>query len=391
MSGVNPSINGTGSLNSGFFQQINQFRQQNPGQRLTVNDLANQQLNRPSSVQENQSTTETNETQSDTTDGPRGRTIETGREADVRTENDSFIALGSGDDQRFARSASLEVTDNGTVRDSVTGRQLQQTTQNEDGETVTEGIELSDEQQNLDAQATTEADFGGTLSRLTDEGESVQFDGEFTNASGGTETVTFQATRTGEDNFEITAEDPQSGDNALTASVSFNQEGEVQETSVQKNDTGFEGLSLSSTSGDDIEVSAGDLNFEGLSLEFGESTAGVTRENGTTSGQLENLSVTKDGQLQGSFSNGETRELGKLATAEFENSSQLTELNDGTFAANGSSGEADFSGQTQFTTGELETQNSNNTENVVNDLLAETPENDPQRGELLGAALDISA
>ncbi len=392
MSGFNPSIQGAGFSNSNFFRQIDQFQQKNPDQRVTINNIADQQIEQSGGAQDNDTTEDSSDAGLGAQDkGPRGRTVETGRTEDIRTENDTFIALGSGDDQRFARSASLEVTENGNVQDSVTGRQLQQTTQNEDGETTTEDLELSEEEQTLDAQATSEADIGGNLSRLTDEGESVEFEGEFTNSEAGTETVSFQATRTGENEFEITAEDPENGNNALTASVSFNEGGEVEETNVQENDSGFEGLSFSSESGDQVEVKSGNLNFEGLSLDFGENTARVTRENGSSSGELKNLTVNENGRLQGNFSNGETQDLGEIATAEFEDSSQLTEFNDGTFAANRSSEEPDFSGNTQLTTGELETQNSNNTQNVIDDFLAETSENDPRRGELLGAALDISA
>lgn len=391
MSGFNPSIGGSLSSNN-FFQQINQLRNQQSGGRVTLNDLAEQQLDNSQDLQQTQESEQNSSSESENT-GPRGRTVETGRQEDVRTQGDSFIALGSGDDQRFARSASLEVDDQGNVQDGLSGRQLQETTQNEEGETVTQDLQLSDEQQSVDAQATSELEIGGNLSQLTDEGESVQFDGELTNSEGGTETVSFEATRTGENQFELTAQDPQSGENALQATVNFNDEGTVESTEVQENDSGFEGLSFTSEAGDPVQIEGDELDTSNLSLDFGDNTAGVTDENGTSGGQLDSLTVTEDGQLQGSFTNGETRELGEVATATFEDAGAVTELNDGTFASNGASGEANFSNDAQFNTGELETQNSQNTTNVVNELLSEEntqAANNPNRGELLGAALDIS-
>lgn len=400
MADFSPSINTGRFSDSSFFQQINQARSRQQGGRITINDLVNERLDRSGGTPaaESPSTDESDSTEStDETSVGDGRVVETGRDRDVRAEGDSFIALSSGESQRFTQSVSLEVSEDGEVRDSLTGRQLQQTVETSEDNVETEGIELSEQQRTSEAQETSEASIDGNLSDSIARGNSVQFEGEFTNAEGGTETVGFRATRTGDNQFEITAQDPTNGDDALRATVSFDAEGNVENTEVDANDSGFEGLSFESGTGGEVQVSADSLDLSNVTFGQGEgeTTVGANDENGRSSGELTGLTLSESGELQGDFSNGETQSFGQVATAQFEDTSGLTEIDNGQFLSNGLSGEADFSAGASLSSGELETQDSSNTQAIADEVLGgeEGPDafGGQTRSQLLGAVFDFSA
>lgn len=396
MSSFTPGVNNSNGSNLSFFERINQLRSQRPGQRITFGDLVTDELERTDRGQPARESETAQPSSSESDEVSRGRRIETGRDQDVTVQGDNFIALGSGEDQRFTRSVSLQVDSDGNVTDNLSGRQLKETVQEEDGETRTQGIQLTDQQRTSEARATTEASLGGNISEEVARGDSIEFEGEFTNSSGETETVNFRATRTGDNEFRLTAQDPETGGNALQATVTFNAEGEVSETEVSTNDRGFRGLSFGTQSGENIEVDADSLDLSSLSFGTGdgETTVGVTSQNGRQSGDLRSLTLTEDGRLQGQFSNGETRTFGEVATAEFEDPSALTGLDNGQFLSNGVSGEADFSSDAEFRSGELETQGSENTRRIADNLLGngsgQSTPSGSSRDQLLGAVFDVS-
>jgi len=388
MSSISPLGDQT-NLNADFFQRALDLRNQRQGGRVTIGDLAAQE-NEGSQVQQssdsdNGSTSPSNET---TSSESTRRTIETGRSEDARVEGNGFVGLEVGGEQRFARSVSLSVDDQGNVRDDLTGGRVQQQTTNDNGEVETETLQLSENRQTIEAEATSEAEFSGNISDVLAEGNSTTFDGEVTDSNGNSQAVTFEATRTAENQVELTAADPNTGENALRAAISFNDSGQVESAEVSENASGSQGLTVSTESGGSVNVSAHNLDFSGLSLSSGETTAGAAT-NGNDTGELQGLSLTEDGQIQGQFSNGQTRNFGRIATAQFDNSDELSPSVNGTFSSTRESGEANFSETAELSTGELETQGSDNTTQIVNDLLEDSGGNPGQRQEFLGSALDL--
>lgn len=87
---------------------------------------------------------------------------------------------------------------------------------------------------------------------------------------------------------------------------------------------------------------SGDKDFSGLTQFASNSTLNVREQDGRTNGELQGLLIDERGVLTGTFSNGETRDLARLAMAQFGNNHGLVDLGDGLNEESVSSGEADI-------------------------------------------------
>ena len=81
-------------------------------------------------------------------------------------------------------------------------------------------------------------------------------------------------------------------------------------------------------------------SFDGLSLFGGSSTAAATGQNGYTAGTLQAISIGQDGMIQGTYSNGQTREVSQLLVATFDNPEGLSSAGRGVWKSTVNSGEA---------------------------------------------------
>ncbi len=81
-------------------------------------------------------------------------------------------------------------------------------------------------------------------------------------------------------------------------------------------------------------------DFDGLSQFGGDSTAGVSGQDGYEAGWLSTVSVSREGTLQGMFTNGVRRDIAALKIAMFRNPAGLTSVGGGYFQASGNSGPA---------------------------------------------------
>lgn len=91
---------------------------------------------------------------------------------------------------------------------------------------------------------------------------------------------------------------------------------------------------------------------------------------GKAVGQIEGVTVTEDGTVRASFSNGDTQTLGKVALAKFSNPSGLRQLGSSYWATTGVSGEAQLgeaagNGYGNLMTGTIERSNVDITEELV--------------------------
>jgi flagellar hook protein FlgE len=78
--------------------------------------------------------------------------------------------------------------------------------------------------------------------------------------------------------------------------------------------------------------------FDGLSQFGGVSTAAASGQDGYEAGWLSTVSVSRDGILQGMFTNGLRRDIASLKMATFRNPAGLTSVGGGYFQASGNSG-----------------------------------------------------
>jgi flagellar hook protein FlgE len=70
----------------------------------------------------------------------------------------------------------------------------------------------------------------------------------------------------------------------------------------------------------------------------GASTASVISQNGYAAGTLQNITVGQDGTIDGAFTNGQTKSLGQVALATFQNEDGLSRLGTNGFTATAASG-----------------------------------------------------
>ena len=76
----------------------------------------------------------------------------------------------------------------------------------------------------------------------------------------------------------------------------------------------------------------------------GITTATVSNQNGRTAGTLNSFSISKDGTLVGSFSNGSTEAIARIAVATFTNSGGLEKAGGSSYRASVNSGAAVLGG-----------------------------------------------
>ena len=93
----------------------------------------------------------------------------------------------------------------------------------------------------------------------------------------------------------------------------------------------------------DIEVDFGsDGDVEGVTQFGSDGTAFVFDQNGFGDGELANLFVSTTGTIEGFYSNGQTRELGRLGIVTFQNDGGLRAAGNNQFEETPNSGEARF-------------------------------------------------
>jgi flagellar hook protein FlgE len=82
------------------------------------------------------------------------------------------------------------------------------------------------------------------------------------------------------------------------------------------------------------------LDFSTLTSNAATSAIDSTGQNGVAPGTLSNMSVGQDGTITGSFTNGQTQTIARVAVAAFQNEAGLTRLGSSQYAASADSGSA---------------------------------------------------
>jgi flagellar hook protein FlgE len=113
--------------------------------------------------------------------------------------------------------------------------------------------------------------------------------------------------------------------------ISFTYDGGVNEVTMDPGN-GAELMTFSIHS-DDVD------DFSGLTQLDAVSTVIVREQDGRSTGTLLGLTITREGTISGSFSNGEIEDLAKIALAKFPNYGGLNDLGDGMFQESIASGD----------------------------------------------------
>jgi len=104
------------------------------------------------------------------------------------------------------------------------------------------------------------------------------------------------------------------------------------------------------------------IDFSGMTQVAGDSSVAATTQDGFPVGTLQSYAIAQDGLITGTFSNGQARTLGQVATASFSNASGLEKVGQNLFKESSNSGAAQVglantNGRGKMTTGFVEMSN----------------------------------
>jgi flagellar hook protein FlgE len=248
----------------------------------------------------------------------QGSAQATGRATDMMISGDGFFVVQSGGETLYTRAGSFSFDAGGRLV-TPDGALVQGWTANA-GTLPTNGAGIGPIvlPQNMvaPAAATTSATMSGNLPSDAAVGDIITRDVDIYDAMGNSRTLSMA--------FERTAAgwDVDATDGATTASGSL----------------GFTGGKL--TSGATLTVGGISLDFSTVTQYAGMNTVEAARQDGRQPGSLQSFSLSKDGTLIGSFSNGATEPIARIALATFVNPGGLEKAGGSTYRTSINSGDA---------------------------------------------------
>ncbi|MGW9403952.1 flagellar hook protein FlgE [Arthrobacter sp. NPDC055585] len=248
-----------------------------------------------------------------TTNFTQGSAQSTGRATDMMISGDGYFVTKQGNQTTYTRAGAFDldaegrlVTTDGKIVQGWTGVNGVINTGGAVGNVALPDGAISP------AVATSQATVGGNLPSETAVGESIERDMDVYDANGAATVATLTFTKTA-GGWDVSA--------------------------------GGAPVSLTFTDGKQATGSAAALTVGGVRVDLsaltsyaGVSTASVTGQNGRAAGTLESFSISKDGTIIGSFTNGAKESLARIAVATFTNPAGLEKAGNSGFTASVNSG-----------------------------------------------------
>ncbi len=285
----------------------------------------------------------------------QGSAQATGKATDLMISGDGFFVTRLGNDTVYSRAGAFDFDADGRLV-SADGKIVQ-------GYPATNGVvnqggQLGDIVLPLDAAApatrTTTATVTGNLPSETAVGgtrvrESTVFD-----ASGTKQTLTLTYTRTAT-GWSVAGTDGQGGTG--TGTLTFGADGKL-------------------TAGGSLTVGGIVVDMTQLSGFATLDTSSIATQNGKAAGTLQGYSIAKDGTVVGTFSNGASLAIGRIALATFANPAGLEKTGASGYRATANSGQATVGapgdpGVGQLASGTLEMSNVDLSQEFTNLIVAQ--------------------
>ncbi|MCS5487756.1 flagellar hook protein FlgE [Curtobacterium flaccumfaciens pv. beticola] len=285
----------------------------------------------------------------------QGSAQATGKATDLMISGDGFFVTRLGNDTVYSRAGAFDFDADGRLV-SADGKIVQ-------GYPATNGVvnqggQLGDIVLPLDAAApatrTTTATVTGNLPSETAVGgtrvrESTVFD-----ASGTKQTLTLTYTRTAT-GWSVAGTDGQGGTG--TGTLTFGVDGKL-------------------TAGGSLTVGGIAVDMTQLSGFATLDTSSIASQNGKAAGTLQGYSIAKDGTVVGTFSNGASLAIGRIALATFANPAGLEKTGASGYRATANSGQATVGapgdpGVGQLASGTLEMSNVDLSQEFTNLIVAQ--------------------
>ncbi|AOX67147.1 MULTISPECIES: flagellar hook protein FlgE [unclassified Curtobacterium] len=285
----------------------------------------------------------------------QGSAQATGKATDLMISGDGFFVTRLGNDTVYSRAGAFDFDADGRLV-SADGKIVQ-------GYPATNGVvnengALSDIVLPLDAAApavrTSTAGVTGNLPSETAVGAVITRDATVYDASGAKHTMSIAYERTAA-GWDVTATDGQG--TQATTSLTFGTDGKL-------------------TAGGTLAVGGIAVDMRQLTGFASLNTASISSQNGHEAGSLQGYSISKDGTVVGTFSNGASLAIGRIALATFANPAGLEKTGASGYRATANSGNATVGapgspGVGQLASGTLEMSNVDLSQEFTNLIVAQ--------------------
>lgn len=285
----------------------------------------------------------------------QGSAQATGKATDLMISGDGFFVTRLGNDTVYSRAGAFDFDANGRLVSS-DGKIVQ-------GYPATNGVvndggALTDITLPIDAAApataTSSATVTGNLPSDTAVGQTLNRDATVYDQYGTKHTMSlaYQRTTTG---WTVTASNGQG--TSKTADMTFKADGTI-------------------ASGGTIAVGGITVDMTQLSGFATLNTASISSQNGHEAGSLQGYSISKDGTVVGSFSNGSSLAIGRIALATFANPAGLEKTGASGYRTTANSGQANVgtpgsAGIGSLASGTLEMSNVDLSQEFTNLIVAQ--------------------
>jgi flagellar hook protein FlgE len=285
----------------------------------------------------------------------QGSAQATGKATDLMISGDGFFVTRLGNDTVYTRAGAFDFDADGRLV-TADGKIVQ-------GYPATNGVvnengALSDIVLPLDAAApavrTTTAGVTGNLPSETAVGTTITRDATVYDASGAKHTMSLAYTRTAA-GWDVAASNGQGA--SATSSLTFGANGAL-------------------TGGGTVTVGGIAVDMTQLTGFASLNTASIASQNGSAAGSMQGYSIAKDGTVVGTFSNGASLAIGRIALATFANPAGLEKTGASGYRATGNSGNASVGapgspGVGQLASGTLEMSNVDLSQEFTNLIVAQ--------------------
>lgn len=264
-------------------------------------------------------------------DMSQGSPESTGRSSDLTIEGNGFFITQKDGVQRYTRNGAMDINGDRVLVETGNGAAVLGWTADSTGAINTQQtpatLKLPSAGETM-ARATSQMALGGNLNASAAVGDSATTQLSLYDSLGREQVLDITFTKTGDNAWSWAAQD--SGGAAVGGgNVTFDANGLTSAAPQTLNVALAGGAAPLSVA----------VHFDGIRQLQGNSEVALTSQDGLAPGRYEGFSVSENGALIGSFSNGLTRKLGQLAVATFDNPAGL-ERDNSDFAATANSGNA---------------------------------------------------
>jgi len=265
----------------------------------------------------------------------------TGKSTDCAIEGQGYFMIGDGKERFYSRDGSFSLDPSGNLVSAATGMNVLGWTADSSGvidstSSVTAGsaIKLPLGQMTISKQ-TSSVTYGGNINADTPVGNSYTVSSEIIDSLGKAHPLAVTFTRTSGQDWSWTAAsaDADPATPVGSGTVSFDTAGKCVSAPLALN------LTLANPNGASPNITLQGV-MSGATMSYGPSTLSTVAQDGFQTGALNGFSIGKNGVITGTFTNGMTQDLGRVALATFANPAGLSKSGGNLLTESANSGTA---------------------------------------------------